>query len=684
MDALRRAEAEKKQQDAARTKDDSPAEQGSDSSQPQPADLPGQEEETVVSGAANVPATEDDPGLVTRTTTMQSTRVGSEDITMQIPASALSDQEQPTVVSGAETRDDVEPESLTATMTSDEPVSTGDDAVDLNQADNIEQPEVGDMSLSMSFSTLELEPIEGAGDVSETADTSDTNEAAPDEDVEATISLEETHGEGLALEQIAGDVTSGTATGERIHQEQTATMPSSRAVQNDLNAYFDQSQSMEMPRGRLNGDLTLEDVASHTVVGASTVFSAGERPQSRRIWIVAAILGLCGVVVIGVAAFYYWQKSPGALQVPSPQVADGVERAQSRELPIVPVESATSLATSEATSGEAELVRIDTEIAGSISGTLEESSQDNSSIAQAGQTSGAEAPDISHSGQALTDIGDGDLNPATEAEFVTEDADMTAPDTGTGEADLVQSSPGESQAADSLTAATGELLSPADVEPVVPDAYPEPAEGIGAGQVLISKAPRRTTVKRSIAEGFAAYSRGDYESAEAFYRAALADDPDQRDALLGLGAVAVETGNTADAYANYARVLRIFPGDPVAAAALFNLTGEGGESTAAKLRVLLDEHSDVAFVHFALGNWYARQSRWADAQQAYFDAVTREADNADYHYNLAISLDRMGKRAAAVEYYQKSLEYAANGSGTFDTASVAQRIAGLAAPSGNR
>jgi cytochrome c-type biogenesis protein CcmH/NrfG len=48
-------------------------------------------------------------------------------------------------------------------------------------------------------------------------------------------------------------------------------------------------------------------------------------------------------------------------------------------------------------------------------------------------------------------------------------------------------------------------------------------------------------------------------------------------------------------------------------------------------------------VLFALGNLYAQQGRWPDAQQAYFRAYGAAPDNPDYAYNLAVGLDRLNQ-----------------------------------------
>ena len=68
----------------------------------------------------------------------------------------------------------------------------------------------------------------------------------------------------------------------------------------------------------------------------------------------------------------------------------------------------------------------------------------------------------------------------------------------------------------------------------------------------------------------------------------------------------------------------------------------------------------------------------ADAQQAYFNAYTHESGNADYVYNLAVSLDHLGQRRAAMDYYQKALSLADKRTTGFTSIQVQQRLQALA------
>ena len=82
---------------------------------------------------------------------------------------------------------------------------------------------------------------------------------------------------------------------------------------------------------------------------------------------------------------------------------------------------------------------------------------------------------------------------------------------------------------------------------------------------------------------------------------------------------------------------------------------------------------------FALGNLYAGQARWREAQQAYFNAWTLAPDQPDHAYNLAVSLDQLRQSKLALQYYREALTLRSQRSAAFDADAVASRVAALQA-----
>jgi Flp pilus assembly protein TadD len=67
-------------------------------------------------------------------------------------------------------------------------------------------------------------------------------------------------------------------------------------------------------------------------------------------------------------------------------------------------------------------------------------------------------------------------------------------------------------------------------------------------------------------------------------------------------------------------------------------------------------------LYYTLGNLYADQNRWSDAESAYFEAFRREPANGDYAFNLAVSLDQLHQREGALRDYEAALNLAGSGS----------------------
>jgi tetratricopeptide (TPR) repeat protein len=185
----------------------------------------------------------------------------------------------------------------------------------------------------------------------------------------------------------------------------------------------------------------------------------------------------------------------------------------------------------------------------------------------------------------------------------------------------------------------------------------------------------RPGVEPGVAEGYRLLQAGNLSAAKGAYMEALQSDPRNADALHGIAAIALRQGKTEEAEAAYQRILEANPADPTALAAMVGLSGQGdpvaGES---RMKSLLAAQGELPVVNFALGNLYARQQRWSDAQQAYFKAVTADANNPDYLFNLAVSLDQLHQAKLAAQYYGQALSAADGRAAAFDRALAARRM----------
>jgi Flp pilus assembly protein TadD len=191
--------------------------------------------------------------------------------------------------------------------------------------------------------------------------------------------------------------------------------------------------------------------------------------------------------------------------------------------------------------------------------------------------------------------------------------------------------------------------------------------------VAIQRKVEADTVTPALLDAYQAYQRGDYVTAAQGYRQVLSNDAHNRDALLGLAAIAQQQGQNETAQGYYRQLLALDPRDPAAQAALMAYTPDEG-NTESRLKLLLAEQPRSATLHFALGNYYAEQSAWGDAQQYYFNAHSLEPSNAQFTFNLAVSLDHLGQRKLAIQYYQQALQLDVSGHSGFDRAQAQQRL----------
>jgi len=216
-----------------------------------------------------------------------------------------------------------------------------------------------------------------------------------------------------------------------------------------------------------------------------------------------------------------------------------------------------------------------------------------------------------------------------------------------------------------------------------------PNPNVGADQVILRPAkPTALEINPALGAGYAALAVSDYVTAKQRYAEAIAANGNSADAHLGFATAAARSGNAAElplAIKHYQRALEIDPRNATASAALIVLTGgkdgnvPGGSSSAGEkeigLKRLIAQDPNAANAYFLLGNLYAESRQWREPQPAYFDAARLMPQNADYNYNLAVSLDQLGQGSAAMSFYRRAL--AANVKGQFDRAAVERRISAL-------
>jgi len=191
--------------------------------------------------------------------------------------------------------------------------------------------------------------------------------------------------------------------------------------------------------------------------------------------------------------------------------------------------------------------------------------------------------------------------------------------------------------------------------------------------------PASTQPDPVLLSAYQAFNAGDLARARDDYQQVLRTSPDNRDALLGMAAVETQDRHYDAAARFYTRLLELDPLDAHAHAGLIGLKGQiDPVSAESRLKNMIAAQPEASFLNFSLGNQYAAQGRWAEAQQAYFRAYTGDPEHPDFAYNLAVSLDKMHQAGPALEYYRRALALAQGRPVTFDANQVSKRVSQLA------
>lgn len=472
--------------------------------------------------------------------------------------------------------------------------------------------------------------------------------------------------EGIPLDEPAPEVSM---------EETSATMPSMKAVKASVDRYFDGSASTSLTMDSVRGHGTSDDdttlVRERTIhtqeqQAAQTVFDAKTIPQRRVPWVWVAVIPLL-IICLAVGGYYYWTVLNAGPTYTSPGVAT------QRPLSPTPAGAGDTGGVAQADSAPAAASATDTSTTVVASSTASET-----------VSSSATAPSSTASSESQP-MGAEPQDSLMEA-FLA--AEQEAPSSG----DLTPVPEPPPQVAD------------VELAPVEPAPAPEPeaewmsdeefaaalarSSGLAQGSMRSDaiKITRRKSAGQTgpmLTSAYQAFQSGDLVAAEATYRKVLAQDARNRDAWLGLGAIAVEAKRWGSATEIYLRLLRLNPRDSVAQAALIalqdNVDPVQGESM---VKTALEREPDAPYLHFTLGNLYASQARWAEAQNAYFDAYRLDSQNPDYAFNLAVGLEHLSQRRTAIKYYEKAVELARTHKASFDPMVVKQRIETLSSRHG--
>lgn len=197
---------------------------------------------------------------------------------------------------------------------------------------------------------------------------------------------------------------------------------------------------------------------------------------------------------------------------------------------------------------------------------------------------------------------------------------------------------------------------------------------------ILQKSVASPLLNQKVMKAYTAFQAGDDVVAKKTYQQVLQQDSTNRDALLGLAAIAMRQDQPQQAEQYYQKILKQYPQDTNAQLGLISVLGnKTPEYTESQLKLFIEKNPQSAYGHFNLGNYYASQNQWEKAQQAYFEAYHYDEQQANYAYNLAVSLDQLNQYATASVYYQRTLQLSRRSPNHyFDIHMIQQRLQTLA------
>ena len=236
-------------------------------------------------------------------------------------------------------------------------------------------------------------------------------------------------------------------------------------------------------------------------------------------------------------------------------------------------------------------------------------------------------------------------------------------------------SPNPAAASAPPAAAAAPRLRPAEeaAANLLRDAAPAPAP---EPPLRLDRSPEpQRRVPPEVAAGYDQLRQGNLAAARRSYEAALAANPANLDAVLGLATVEARAGSRTSATIYYRRALDVDPRNATALAGLAALADAARpDAVESELRSDLARNPTSGALHFALGNVLAAQTRWGEAQAEYFEAHRLDPGSPEILFNLAVSLDHLGQGRVAAGFYTRALDAARGQYAPFDPAAVRRRL----------
>ncbi|WP_404822664.1 tetratricopeptide repeat protein [Burkholderia anthina] len=179
---------------------------------------------------------------------------------------------------------------------------------------------------------------------------------------------------------------------------------------------------------------------------------------------------------------------------------------------------------------------------------------------------------------------------------------------------------------------------------------------------------------------YAAHRAGHLAEAEHGYRAALATNPADADALHLFGVLRHQQGQHAEAADLVGRAVALRPRDAALQLNLGNALKALGRLDEAidRFRNALTLAPEFPLAHYNLGNAYAALQRHEDAVDAFSRALRLTPDDASIHNNLGNALNALGRHDDALAAFHRALELRPGHAGAHNNLAMALNAMGRA------
>lgn len=159
-----------------------------------------------------------------------------------------------------------------------------------------------------------------------------------------------------------------------------------------------------------------------------------------------------------------------------------------------------------------------------------------------------------------------------------------------------------------------------------------------------------------VEQAYRAMEAGQLEVAASYYKKALYQEPENKEALFGLASVYQRTGQLPQARATYSKLLSIDRDNwPAMNNFLILAAEESPDHAIEEFKRLARINPEFAPIPAQIGMIYYRQKKYDEAAKHLQKAVTLDPSNLSYRFNLAVVYDRLGRSKLASRLYQQLL-----------------------------